>query len=179
MIQLIVFTGLPGTGKSAIAEPVGRELEIPVFAKDWLEATLRRCGLMPGTQAGRDLGYASYELLTTLAARQLDLDQSAILDSVASFKRVRNQWRELADAHGAAWRVIECVCSSESTHRSRLKSRKRGISGWDELTWMDVEAVRSYYEPWGEEERLILDTVEPLKKNIDAALKYLKSPRTR
>lgn len=38
MMQFIVFTGLPGTGKSSLAEAVGRQLGIPVFAKDWLEA---------------------------------------------------------------------------------------------------------------------------------------------
>ena len=57
-MQLIVFTGLPGTGKSELAEAAGRELSIPVFAKDWLEATLKRHG-------ARDIGYLGYELLTT------------------------------------------------------------------------------------------------------------------
>lgn len=177
MLQLIVLSGPPGTGKSAIAEPVGRELGIPVFAKDWLEATLRRCGLMPGTQAGRDLGYAGYELMTTLAGRQLNMGQSAILDRIASRKRVRSQWRELAEAHGAAWRVVECVCPDESIHRSRLASRKRNIPGWDELTWREVEAVMAYYDPWGDEDRLVLDMTQPLTKNIQVALKYLKPPR--
>ena len=177
MAQLIVFTGLPGVGKSAIAEAVGREFGIPVFSKNWLEATLLRCGLMPGTQAGRDLGYACYELLTTLAGRQLDLGQSVILDSDVSRKRVRNQWRELAESHRMTWQVVEVVCSSETTHQSRLAARNRDAAGRGELTWKDVEAVRSRYEPWGDQERLILDTVEPLKQNIQAALKYLKPPR--
>jgi hypothetical protein len=38
-VQLIIFTGLPGSGKSSIAEAAARELGLPVFAKDWLEAT--------------------------------------------------------------------------------------------------------------------------------------------
>src|SRR5262245_57384063 len=84
MLQFIVFTGLPGTGKSSVAETVGRTLNIPVFAKDWLEATMLRCGLGPITTEGVDLGYASYELLTVLAKRQLQLGQSVILDSVVS-----------------------------------------------------------------------------------------------
>jgi len=42
-LQLIVFTGLPGVGKSSPAEAVARQLGIPVFAKDGLEATLIRC----------------------------------------------------------------------------------------------------------------------------------------
>jgi SpoVK/Ycf46/Vps4 family AAA+-type ATPase len=41
-MQFIIFTGLPGTGKTSIAEAVARELGIPVFAKDWPEATLLR-----------------------------------------------------------------------------------------------------------------------------------------
>jgi len=33
-MKLIVFSGLPGTGKSSLEEVVGRDLGIPVFAKD-------------------------------------------------------------------------------------------------------------------------------------------------
>ena len=64
-------------------------------AKDWLEAALKRCELQ-ATNETRSLGYAGYELLTTLVERQLKLGQSAILDSVASMEPIRQQWRELA-----------------------------------------------------------------------------------
>ena len=33
-MKLIVFSGLPGTGKSTLAETIGKQLCIPVFAKD-------------------------------------------------------------------------------------------------------------------------------------------------
>jgi predicted kinase len=52
-MKLIVFSGLPGTGKSSLAEAVGRALHIPVFAKDWLEATLLRRGLRPTVEDKR------------------------------------------------------------------------------------------------------------------------------
>lgn len=171
-MQLIIFAGLPGTGKSSLAERVGRELNIPVFAKDWLEATLRRSGLQPGPTSTEGLGYAGYELLTTLARRQLMLGQSAILDSVASTPSIRGQWRALATEFHAAWRVVECVCSDVSIHRARLANRQRGIPGWSELTWAEVERVRSYYAAW-DEEHLILDMVAPLAETIRAALSYL------
>jgi predicted kinase len=107
LIQLIVFCGLPGSGKSSIAEAVGRKLGISVFAKDWLEATLRRCELIGSAE--KPLGYAGYELLSTLALRQLQLGQSVILDSVASPERVRAGWRSMAATYAARWRVIECI----------------------------------------------------------------------
>src|SRR4051794_22796098 len=100
-MQLIVFSGLPGTGKSSLAEAVGRQLAIPVFAKDWLEGVLVRCQLQPASAAASSLGYASYELLTTLAERQLRLGQSVILDSVASPPVIRAEWQRLATQHGA------------------------------------------------------------------------------
>lgn len=174
-MQLIVFTGLPGTGKSTVAEAVGRDLGIPVFAKDWLEATLRRCELRPQV-AERNLGYAAYELLTILAERQLRLGQSVILDSVASVEPIRAQWRVLAKQYGAAWRVIECVASDEAMQRARLEERQRGIPGWHELEWSEVERVKGYYAPWTEE-RLVLDAMEPADENVRKVLEYLGSNR--
>ena len=168
--QLIVFSGLPGTGKSKLAEAVACQWHIPVFAKDWLEATLLDAGL---DQTDR-LGYAGYELLTTLAWRQLSMGQSVILDSVASFERIRVQWRKLAHEFGAQWRVVECVCSDEALHRARLNGRQRHIPGWRELTWTDVERVKSYYEPWLEE-RLVVDGIRPFPENLQAVLAYLPS----
>ena len=170
--SLVVFTGLPGTGKSSVAEAVGRELGIPVFTKDWLESFLQQTGFFSTRSENLEPGYASYELLTLLALRQMELGQSVILDSVASTESIRNQWRDLALQFTARWRVIECICSDESVHIARLALRQRGIPGWHELAWSDVEKVKAYYAPW-QEERLILDMVNPLQANIQAALLYL------
>ncbi len=171
-MHVIVFTGLPGTGKSSIAEAVARELGIPVFAKDWLEATLIRCELQSAKDAP-PLGSAGYELLTTLAERQLQLGQSVILDSVASTLSIRATWRALAQTYRAEWRVIECICSDEAAQLDRMKVRQRHIPSWHELDWSEVERVKAYYVPW-DEERLILDAVNSLEENIAAALQYLR-----
>jgi predicted kinase len=162
-MKLIIFSGLPGTGKSTLAETMGRDLGIPVFAKDWLEAALLRNGLNPVVE-GNPPRSVGYELLTVLAERQLMLGQSVILDSVAGSQNIRSTWCRLSEQYAADWRVIECVCSDESVHRARLKDRRRDIPGWHELEWSEVERVRQYYLPW-EEEHLILDMVQSLDEN--------------
>ena len=171
-MQLIVMSGLPGAGKSSIAEAIGRELGMPVFAKDRLEAALRRCDFAQEPGTAQRLGYAGYELITALAEQQLRLGQSAILDSVASTDSIRSRWRGLASTFGAGWYVIECICTDTSLHRERLLSRKRGILDWPELEWSEVERVQSYYAPW-QQEHLILDAIHPLQTNIDRAIRYV------
>lgn len=169
-MKLIIFSGLPGTGKSTLAEALGRQFNIPVFAKDWLEAVLLRNGLQPDKN-GKSLGYVGYELLTVLAERQLMLGQSVILDSVASIQTIRYTWKELAVKYEADWCIIECICSDEFLHRERLSTRKRNIPGWHELEWAEVERVKGYYQPW-DEKRLILDMMHPIAENIIRVVSY-------
>jgi predicted kinase len=128
-MKLIIFSGLPGTGKSTLAEELGKRLSIPVFAKDWLEATLLRSELVP-SNVDKPLGSAGYQLLTVLAERQLMLNQSVILDSVASTRSIRKAWKNLAEHYQAECIVIECICSDESFQRLQLSQRERKIPGW-------------------------------------------------
>jgi predicted kinase len=162
-MQLIIFTGLPGTGKSSIASALARTLKIPLFAKDRLENTLRQAGIeYPAS------GYASYELLTMLAREQLKFGQSALLDSVASPPKVRELWLGLAQEYGADMHVIQCVCSDEALHRERIATRDH----WQPFTWEDVEKVKQHYVEWAIE-ALTLDAVNPLDENIAKAMAYL------
>jgi predicted kinase len=170
--MLLVVGGLPGTGKSTIIDRLARHLSLPVLAKDWIEASLWRCEI--GTE--QKSGWIAYQLMTFLAEAQLRHGNGVILDSVATSERLRQGWYELADRCAANFIAIECICSDEHLHRSRLEPRDRSIPGWPELSWEQVQEVRSRYEPW-RTERLVLDSVKPLEENVSLAKDYLARQR--
>jgi len=165
---LVIFTGVPGTGKTTLADHAAQWLRAPLFSKDELEVTLWRSGI------GRDAnsGWAAYELLTTLAIAQLRHRQSAILDSVATLERIRSPWRALAAEFAVPLRIVETTCTDEAIHCSRLSLRQRGIPGWPELTWDEAMRIARNFEPWTDE-RLVLDAIEPLDRNLSALRAYL------
>ena len=169
-MKLIVFSGLPGTGKSALAETLGREMGIPVFAYDWLMGVIEPFEILPSSLIRGQIGYA---LLTRLARRQLMLGQSAMLDSVVGWASQREDWRMMAAEFGTAFYAIETICSDEALHRARLEGRIRGIPGWHELNWADIERSRTAYQAW-EGERLVVDAVQPLDENLDLVRRYLQ-----
>jgi hypothetical protein len=167
--RLIVFSGVPGTGKSTLADAAGRELGIPVFAVDWLLGSLTPFG-------GRHLDGAweiGSELLTTLALRQLTLGQSAILDYPTEEPATRERWRSLAQRAGADFKVVVCACADPVVHRARVEGRERGIPGWhDAGNWANVEHRLAGFPSWTDEV-LTIDTSQPHESSLAAVLSYL------
>ena len=74
------------------------------------------------------------------------INQSAILDSVASTQMIRDTWEALSKRYHAHWIVIECICSDETLHRAKLASRVRHIPDWHELEW-GIREGKNYYAP--------------------------------
>lgn len=162
-MRVVVFTGLPGTGKSTLAEEWARRSGVPAFAGDWLLGALAPLGLLTGVERATHLG-AYRGLLGVLVTRQLMLGQSAILDCLFDgplAERVRAD----ADRYGARLVVVECVCRDESLHRARVESRHRGIPGWHEIGWDHVERMRAEYRPPADPD-LVLDATDPLADNL-------------
>ena len=168
------MTGLPGTGKSAIADAVGVALRAPVFSVDPLEATLNRAGI---TREHRS-GFAAYDLAATLAESQLRLGQSAVVDAVNATAHLRQWWRDIAARHGIRAVTLGTACSDPALHRDRLEHRTRELDGFlYDATWLEVEAHMDEYEPAVDAD-LVLDSVQPLEDNVQRVLRYLRAGRS-
>lgn len=167
--MLVMFSGLPGAGKSAVADRLGRLLPGPVLSVDPIEAAIRRSGI----PASFETGLAAYEVATVLAETQLKLGLPVIADAVNSLEVARSMWRRAAAEAGASLVVIEVICSDPEVHRDRVVGRRRGIEGFPELTWDEVLARRDEWEPFAED-RLVLDSTNALSDNVERARSYIR-----
>ena len=148
---LILLSGLPGSGKTVLAEGLSRALSISIFATDTLEAAMWRAGLEKAETSA-----AAYEVARALADEHLRLRHSVIVDAVNPAEAPRAAWRNLTAKHRASLKIIECVCSDETIQRQRIESRVGSIAG-TQLTWPRFLQRRAEYEAWTDP-RLVLDT---------------------
>jgi predicted kinase len=169
--QVIIFTGLPGTGKSTLAEQVARTVGAPAFAGDWLMGALQPAHAALASLDRSEYVAAWFSLLRTLVTRQLMLGQSAVVDDVVIESQF-SLWRETAARFSARLFLIECICSDEVIHRARIEGRTRGIPGWHEVGWDHVERMRAEVVPITAD-RLTVDAMEPVEDNIRHVLGYI------
>ncbi|MET7550794.1 ATP-binding protein [Streptomyces sp. NPDC005078] len=171
VVMLIAMVGLPGVGKSSVAEALGRKLNAPVVSVDPIEAAMWRAGVA----RDQPTGLAAYVVAEAVADGVLGMDQTVIVDAVNAVEAARGQWRSLADRHGVPAVFIEVVCSDPVVHRRRLESRSRGIEGFAEPTWEVVERLREEFVSWTDH-RLVLDTMTGLSANVATTLGFLSAP---
>jgi predicted kinase len=156
--QLVVMAGLPGAGKSTIAEIVGARLGATVVSVDPIESAILRAGI----DADQPTGLAAYLVAEEIAQKELDSGRTVIVDAVNAAEAARLQWRDLSD---------------EALHRSRLEKRERGLPHLEETTWRAVEQSLEGYAPWTGPSsalpRVTIDSVESLGRNVDAALAFI------
>jgi predicted kinase len=166
--KVIVVSGLPGSGKSTIAEDIAHTLQLPIFSVDPIESSIIKSGI----RRSFETGLAAYLVAETLAEEQLRLGLSVVIDAVNPVQAARDMWRNLSDKHKASLIIIECVLDRD-LHKKRIESRVRNIHGIPEVTWTDVENRRAEYLDW-EEERLVVDTSNTRENSVAKALEYIE-----
>ncbi|MCM2416283.1 AAA family ATPase [Streptomyces sp. RKAG290] len=94
------MAGLPGAGKSSVAEALARRLAAPVVSVDPIEAAMWRAGVA----RNQPTGLAAYVVAEAVAGGVLALGQTVIADAANAVEAAREQWRSLAVVMASRWR---------------------------------------------------------------------------
>jgi predicted kinase len=145
--MLVIFSGLPGTGKTTIARVLAADIGAVHVRIDAIEQALRASGVAVDAHGYR-VGYA-------IAEDNLRLGRIVVADSVNPWPLTRAEWQDVAKRAGVPSIDVEIVCSDAAAHRRRVESRVADIPGHTLPTWEDV--MNRDYRPWTTD-RLEIDT---------------------
>lgn len=150
--MLIIFGGLPGTGKTTLSKEIAKHFKAVYLRVDTIEQTLKN---MPDGPNSSKVGAEGYLISYAIASENLGLGMNVVADSVNSISITRQDWQQVAKKANADFLEIELICSDEQEHKRRVENRQADIKGHKLPNWKDV--LGRDYEPW-ETKSLTIDT---------------------
>ncbi len=178
---LYLVAGLPGTGKSTLAQALAGPLGADVFNSDvvrkelaGIAATEHRYSEFAEGIYRPELTHRTYQRLADLAGAQLRGGRSVVLDATFRSKEDRARALAAADELGFdAW-VIECVLD-EKTTRERMRRRESEVSVSDALA-RDLPRFQASFEPFDDIppfQHIRVDTAEAPQTVVERVLTEL------
>jgi len=159
---LFIFSGLPGAGKSTLAQRLASKLGCVYLRIDTIEQSIR--DLYSLTVEGE-----GYQISYRIAGDNLKIGISVVADSCNPVELTRTEWEDVARTNGATHLNIEVCCTDKAEHQKRVETRISSIPNHNIPTWADVE--QRLYHPWTKE-RIVVDTCG---KSVDASFNQLCS----
>jgi len=173
--MLVLISGLPGVGKSTLAERLAPRLEAVVLSRDWARAEVVVGG--PGVRLAeyvasrlfrrhlRQTQERASRVLEAVVERDISYGIPVIVEVVADLE-IRRRLESLTVRHRIPFFQIECVCPDRSQHLRRLDERTR--SGRRTL----ARAETSYHSP-NPAVCLVVQTTDPIDEVVASVCAHL------
>ncbi|HET6595405.1 MAG TPA: ATP-binding protein [Anaerolineales bacterium] len=165
--KLIIFSGLPGTGKSTLASTLARKLRLPLLCIDDV------VGEVP-EDAGIRFWDSKVAILLRLTDVQLELGLSVIVDSVF-MNTDRYHAQTLAHKYGARFYPIYVFISDDKVWEGRVNKRYEEMNYKDVATWERIQHQRERFRKWEPGTALFVDSLNPFERNFEAVLNFVLS----
>lgn len=167
--MLIIFGGLPGTGKTTISKEVSRRLKAVYLRVDTIEQALKNLGGYPDSLV---IGSEGYLIGNAIAKENLALGLDVIADSVNPIGITRRDWRQVAEEANTVFVEIELICSDKKEHQARVEGRIADIDGHKLPTWNDV--LNRDYEAWESIPMLVDTSMHTVDEAAQQIIEYIK-----
>ena len=165
MNTLVIFSGLPGTGKSTLANRLARELRWPLLCIDDV------VGEIPANP-GVEFWDSKVAVLLDITESQLRLGLSAIVESVF-MNTDRLHAQHLAHEYGARFRPIYVFVSDDKVWEQRVTARYNEMNNKDVATWERIQHQRRHFRDWEPGTALFVDALHSVEKNYADVLRFI------
>ena len=162
---LVIFSGLPGTGKSTLADRLARQLQWPLLCIDDV------IGEVP-ENAGIPFWDSRVAILMDVIETQLKVGLSVIAESVF-MNMDRHHAQELARRYQARFLPIYVFVSDEEIWKERVTNRYDEMNNKDVATWERIQHQRERFREWEQDTALFIDSLNSVDQNYETVLNFV------
>ncbi|KYC50671.1 MAG: L-seryl-tRNA(Sec) kinase [Candidatus Methanofastidiosum methylothiophilum] len=163
--MLIVITGLPGSGKTTIADALSKEIDAVVLSTDKIRKSMFKNPIY-----NEEDKRIIYNELFSQGKNLLSAGRSVILDGTFYTRALRERAKEIANATNEKIFFVYCE-TPESILKERITKRKDKYSDADFSVYLKIKEIFEDFE----EEVISIDTSKNLNKNVRVILKKIQS----
>ena len=142
---LVIVNGLPGAGKTTLANRLAADMRIPAFSRDGIFETLYDALDAHGDDIPPQLGATAYSMLYTFAGIVLDACQPLLIEGF--FGRADLRSAELLRLrHAHPFSPLQIICTADGRvllqrFLARIQSGNRHV-GHRDLEWLEQNEAR-------------------------------------
>ncbi len=147
-MHIIVINGMPGVGKSTLAQKLTADLQLPLMAKDAIKEFLFDQLGSDTLEDSRFLGKVAVKMMYTWAAEYIANDHSILLENAFYAAFARPDLTRLIEGTNTVISEVYCVTNEAERHRrfsARIADGSRHAGHHDNLTML--EAAADIYAP--------------------------------
>jgi predicted kinase len=162
---LVIFSGLPGTGKTTLADSLARKLHWPLLKIDDV------IGPAP-ENPGIEFWDSKVDVLLDLVNTQLGLGLDVIVDSVF-MNMDRQHAKRLAQKYLARFLPIYVFVSDDTVWKERVTKRFNEMNDQGIASWERIQHQREHFAEWRPNTALFIDSLNLVEQNFERVLDFV------